>query len=90
MKTTALEGRTALDATRALLLAAALAILVALAFAVTSLAPTSSAPTDAAAERMSCLTPADVRRHAERSREGISLVCNEEIRQRNLQRERRP
>ena len=88
MKITALEGHAARDATRALPVAATLAVLVALA--VTSLAPTSSAPPDAAAERMFCLTPADVRRHAERSREGISLVCNEEIRQRNLQRERRP
>ena len=90
MKITVLEGSAALEATRAPLVAAALAALVALTLAVTFLAPASSAPTDAAAERVSCLTPADVRRHAERSREGISLVCNEEIRQRNLQRERRP
>ena len=87
MKVTALEGSAALDAARALLLAAALAVIVAVAFAAASLAPASSRPADVGAERASCLTPADVRRHAERSRHGISLVCSEEIRQRNLRRE---
>ena len=90
MKIIALEGSAALDAAHARLVAAALALLVALILASVAFVPTSSAPAEAAAERVSCLTPADVRRHAERSREGISLVCNEEIRQHNLQRERRP
>ena len=33
-----------------------------------------------------CLTQADVLAHLERSRQGISLTCNEQIRQRNLAR----
>ena len=42
---------------------------------------------DAVVMLSDCLTSEDVLRHAERSRNGIPLSCNEERRLRNLQRE---
>ena len=45
-------------------------------------------PADETAANAECVTAAQVLAAADRSRQGISLACNEQVRQRNLERNR--
>ena len=60
-------------------------VLLALAFAV-MLTAFAKAPVNNGSNGNACLTEAQVLAHLDRSRQGISLTCNESIRQRNLAR----
>ena len=55
-----------------------------LAFTTLGFAAGGAAPGDGA---VVCTTPAEVRLHLERSRNGISLTCNDDVRRHNLARE---